>query len=142
MLRPPASPKIRVVSSQQSSSSRRVLFEEMLSAQADLEGVPEDEFFLVGPKQVFDFIDPVEPLLVRPRSHRSSEDLCEPSSVTTSLPGFQPILEHEADEDRVYVNEDENLLIGEAQLGPLRLQPRLAPLQDGHHSWTSIVYLL
>ena len=140
-LKMPSSPKVRGTCSKSSSSSHRVLFEESILAQVDLDGVPDDEFFLVAPKPR---CDPIKPMLVRPRPCRSSDDSRqETSSVVTSVPLFRSIINDDEDEEQVGVDSDKNalLLLGRAApqpQTPLRLKPRPASLQDGQRDWSSI----
>lgn len=127
ILIPPSSPKLRGPSSGNSSSSHRVLLEEMLSAQMDLENIPEDDFFLVGPKQVFSIQAPVAPLLVRPRARRAGEVHDEPKSAALPSPVFQAIDEGAEDD-----------LVQEAQKTRLKLKPRPSSLHDGQRAWESM----
>jgi hypothetical protein len=135
-----SSPKIQGTLSKSSSSCHRVLSEELLSAQLDLENVPEDEFFLAAPEQV----DPVEPLLVRPRPCRSSDDhLQETPSVTSALSRFRSIIDEE-EQVEVGVDYDSAVVFGDASPQPkmpLRLKPRPASIHYGQHTWNCICTL-
>lgn len=110
----------------------------MISAQLDLEGVPEEDFFLVGPKQAFSMDDPVEPLLVRPSPRGSFGEGSNGSpSTTTPLPLFRSIIDEDTNEEEVDEN-DLPFFFGDVQetqqlpaaLPQVRLKPRPFSFQD------------
>jgi len=131
MLMPPPFPKRRRSSSSK-CSSQRVVFQEITFSQTEMRNAPEEEFFLVGPKEVFSSMDMDAPMLVRPRPQRAGEENNEPFSVTLTSALFRSIEEEMDDDGRFF---------GETESPPpalLRLKPRPAALKDGQRPWTSL----
>jgi hypothetical protein len=71
---------------EEQSLPQSVPLEEIFSSQLDLKDVPDDDFFLVGPKDAF---ADTAPLLLRPRAHHASHPYTS-SSETISFACREP----------------------------------------------------
>lgn len=108
--------------------SRRVLLEEMLSAQMDLNSVPEDDFFLVPP-QVFSRTT-VSPLVIRPRVLRVGDFVEEEKPLDAMAPtAFRSIGESDDEDTMNEYQESQNALT------QVRLKPRPTSFKDGQGAW-------
>lgn len=124
--------------------SQRVLVHELISAQLDIDDVPDnDGFFLAAPKDVFPKQANVSSdSLVQPRAHHVDQFHDEEpmsSSYALASPTFRTIDEQD-DIWGVRANDHDGLtpLIALVTPRDVRLKPRPASLQDGQRAWESM----
>jgi hypothetical protein len=100
----------------------------MLSAQMDLDSVPEDGFFLVPPQQAFSHTT-VSPLVIRPRALRVGDIVVEEEESMVAMPAtvFRSIGESN-DADTMYQEQSQNAL---TQV----LKPRPTSFKEGQGVW-------
>lgn len=116
-------------------SSRRVLLDEMLSVQTDLDesvAKDDDSFFLVPPQQAFSHTT-VSPLVIRPRALRVGNVVEEKEPVDAiPMTAFRSTGESSKDEGTMYQEESQNAFT------QVRLKPRPASLKDGQDVWDQL----